>query len=478
MTTYKFDIPHKKCMANRFSEAKPVRVWAFVVSAVLLGGLQQQATAATFTFSATSGSLSSTLNWSVNGNWSGGTAPTSDADNELSFTSPNGSHMPTSNDIGTGFQLNRLTLTNNSSSTNNKQLSIASGSLNFVKNSSDVLPTLVLGRGTTNGGKIILSSAFTVTDALTITNSAKSSTQETTISGAITNNAGITFDGAGPATITLGSGTISGAGGLTLNGSYTVNMTGNNTYTGLTDVQAGTLTINRSGGTIANTAAVRVSGGTLNVAQSDTVGAVTLSSGTISGAGTLTGSSYSLTDSGTVSAILGGSGDLTKTGAGTVTFSKANTYTGQTMIGEGVLVLGIDNAIAASSDVVLAGGTLESAFSQTLGTLDLSASSTLDLSTGGSFYFDDSSALAGSWTGTLSIIGTFVDGVSVRFGTSMGALTTAQLGQISINGDMAGIDSDGYLVLATIPEASTCALILGAVALGFVFVDRRRAFDC
>lgn len=452
-------------------------IFPILAAAIFLGGARQQVLAATYTFTANSGSANSTVNWGTDANWSGGSAPISDLDNVLSFTSPNGFHMPTVNNIGAGFMLNRLTLTNNSSNTNNKQLSIANGSLNFVKNSSDVLPTLVLSRGTTNGGKIILSSGFTVTDALTITNSAPTSTQETTISGAITNTGGITFNGSGAAYITLGTGVISGTGGIIFSGSYTVNMTGNNTYDGLTEVKSGTLMLNRSGGVIKDTSAVTVSGGTLNVAQSDTVGAVTLSSGTISGAGTLTGSSYSLTNTGTVSAILGGGGTLDKTGEGTVTLSAANSYTGETTVSEGTLALAADNAISSSSDVVLSGGALESGFNQTLGTLNLTASSTLDLSTGGTFVFADSSGLESSWNGILSISGTFTEGVSVRFGTTSDGLSAGQLSKVMINGLAAGIDSNGYLTTSMIPEPSTYAAMLGAMALGAVVVRRNRRTD-
>jgi len=147
--------------------------------------------------------------------------------------------------------------------------------------------------------------------------------------------------------------------GLAKLGTNTLTLTGDNLYTGLTDVREGTLTLGRSGGTIADTSAVQVSGGTLNVANSDTVGAVTLSSGTISGTGTLTGSSYAFTNSGTVSAILGGSGVLTKTGAGTVTLSGTNSYTGGTTITAGVLSIGNANALGTAGLISFGGGTLQ-----------------------------------------------------------------------------------------------------------------------
>jgi fibronectin-binding autotransporter adhesin len=180
--------------------------------------------------------------------------------------------------------------------------------------------------------------------------------------------------------VTLVSGTISGAGTLTgssfavqsgtisapLGGSATltkttagsVSLTGNNTYTGLTDVQAGTLTLNRSGGAIADASAVQVSGGTLAVTQSDTVGAITLTSGTISGAGTLTGSSFAV-QSGTISAPLAGSGALTKSTAGTVTLSGANTFTGATNISAGTLALTGGGVLSSSSGINMTGGTFD-----------------------------------------------------------------------------------------------------------------------
>lgn len=436
-----------------------------LASAALLAGLQQQASAQSYSWV-----NAKITTWSDITGWSGGAAPTSSADNVFTFTVSQNSTA--TNDLGS-MMVNRLVATNNSSTNKNLNITGTSGNaLNFVKSSADVLPTLVIANNSATG-PLTMSIPFTVTDALTITNSGS---RGSTVSGAITNTGGITFDGTGAGAITLGTGVISGAGGITFNGSYTLIMSGNNTYAGLTDVQAGTVRLNRSGGTIANASAVRVSGGTLDVAQSDTVGAVTLSSGVISGAGTLTGSSYSLTNTGEASAVLAGAAvALTKTGAGTATLSAVNTYTGATTVSEGTLELGVANAIASGSNVVLDGGELASAFSQTLGTLDLAASSTLDLSSGGSFAFADSSALESSWTGTLSITGTFTDGASVRFGASSGGLTTAQLAQITINGLEAGIDIDGYLVVSAIPEPSTYAVLAGVVTLGLAACRRRRS---
>ena len=185
-------------------------------------------------------------------------------------------------------------------------------------------------------------------------------TAATTTARTITLSVGGTIDTAG-VNSTISS-AISGAGWLTKIGTGTLNLTAANTYTGLTDVQAGTLSLGHAGGTIADTAAVQVSGGTLNVANSDTVGAVTLSSGTITGAGTLTGSSYNLTNTGSISAVLAGNVSLTKTGAGTATLSAANTFggSGQTVnINGGSLQVSADNNLGnAANSLSFDGGTL------------------------------------------------------------------------------------------------------------------------
>ena len=134
----------------------------------------------------------------------------------------------------------------------------------------------------------------------------------------------------------LGAGTINSSGNVALNGTAgatTVN------------ISAGTLTLGAAE-RLDNSAGVNLTGGTLAIgANNEQVGVVTLTSGSITGStGVLTGSSYAV-QSGSVSAILGGTGvALTKTTAGTVTLSGANTYTGNTSIQAGTLSI---NAAAA-----------------------------------------------------------------------------------------------------------------------------------
>jgi autotransporter-associated beta strand protein len=170
--------------------------------------------------------------------------------------------------------------------------------------------------------------------------------------------------------------TKTGAGTLVLSGAQ------NNTYSGTTAVNDGTLDLNKTanidaiagnltvGDNIgaAQSAVTRLlasnqikdastvtinSDGKLDIAgNSDTVGSVILAGGNISGTtGTLTGSSYDVR-SGSVSAILSGAGGLTKTTAGTVTLTAANTYGGGTTITAGTLQVSNTSGSATGSGSV------------------------------------------------------------------------------------------------------------------------------
>ena len=145
-------------------------------------------------------------------------------------------------------------------------------------------------------------------------------------------------------------------------------------------------------------------------------------------------------------------GSLIKTGAGTLTLSATNTYTGGTTISAGTLALGANNVLANTSEISIGGGTLDAAtYSDTLGTLDVTApNATIHLGTGGKLEFAESRAV--SWAGgRLNITGTFVSGSSLRFGTNNLGLTSEQLDLISLDGfESFALNESGYLTAAKI----------------------------
>ncbi len=129
--------------------------------------------------------------------------------------------------------------------------------------------------------------------------------------------------------------------------------------TGIT-INAGALR-NLSANRIADATAVTIDGATAVYdlqTFTETVGAVSLKNGgSITGTttGALTGSSYAF-ESGSVSAILAGSGILTKTTSGTVTLSGLNTYNGATQVNGGRLSIDTTGTINNTSGVSIGAG--------------------------------------------------------------------------------------------------------------------------
>jgi autotransporter-associated beta strand protein len=149
------------------------------------------------------------------------------------------------------------------------------------------------------------------------------------------------------------SGDISGAFALSKAGSGTLTLSGSNTYSGTTTVSAGTLAL-ASVSAIANTGAVILdtSGANLTLSADKTVGSLAGVAGT-----TVTLGSHRLTagdaNDTTFAGAMVGTGGLTKAGAGSLTLSGTNTYTGTTTVSAGNLTLSGASAIANTGAVNL-----------------------------------------------------------------------------------------------------------------------------
>ena len=253
----------------------------------------------------------------------------------------------------------------------------------------------------------------------------------------IHNGSGIlTFGGQ---TIIKGTGT-----GINKSGTGTLQLDGSNTYTGATNVTAGTLSLRHATDTLSSSSAVTVDGGTaiLSIAgNSDTVGAVSLKNGgSITGTGgTLTGASYAV-ESGSVSAILGGAGiALTKSTVGTVTLSGVNTYTGATTITTGTLQL--DGSTHASSTVGIGTAGILTGSGTVNGNATLTGGGIINKSAGS--IAGTLGVTGGNWNGAGTVTdavtsssGTFTIGSGANLTSTAGVSATG--GALVVNGTLTG----------------------------------------
>ena len=279
-----------------------------------------------------------------------------------------------------------------------------------------------------------------------------------------TGGTGLNFTGTGTPVIALDS-SASTAGKILLQGNVTVD----GTLTGKAQIL--------SGGALANPGFIDMDGGTRTFTVSDAI------------AGTDLEISASIQN-----------GGLTKSGAGTMTLTGSNTYTGTTTISNsggtlglsgsgaltatsqvtvntgGTLLLGASDKINNAATVTLAGGTFNTGgFSETVGSLTLSSNSVIDLAAGGSLLHFAASG-GNSWTGQLSIwnwSGNSSGGGTdeVFFGTSNSGLTSGQLNQISFfSGSGTGFLGTGSFTgslgeIVPVPEPSSVALAVGLLGL-------------
>ena len=313
--------------------------------------------------------------------------------------------------------------------------------------------TLTLGHTNTyTGATVVSAGALSIpadADLGTVPGSATPSsltlnggTLITTATFTLNANRGISI-GASGGIIDVASGTLSyngiaaGAGGFTANGAGTLLLGGANTWSGVTIVSAGTL---KDG--VAN---ALPTGTTLTVEGTGKfdLGGFAQQVGGLSDGGVSTGT---VTDSGAAaiftlksaavnsySGLISGALALTRTGAGTLTLSHTNTYTGVTLISGGVLSvsadanLGTAPASATAGFLTLNGGTLATTATFTLNTkrgISFGASGgTIDVASGTRLIYSGIAAGAGSCTktdaGTLILGGanTFTGATTVSAGT-------------------------------------------------------------
>ncbi len=359
---------------------------------------------------------------------------------------------------------------------------------------------------------------------------------EGTITSSSGTAGGLLLSGSGtPSTFTF-PGLITGPINISAqNNAATITLTGANTYTGGTFLKAGKLIAgtdspagapgafgsttsaivlgsNQTGGSGGVSAAsdrpTLLIGGAYTVGRAISVGSVSTTNAyiaTIGGANTsgtstytgnitlaITAANYTLTlQAATGGTVVFRSGTWANTGnraitigstgnTGTVKLSNALAgTTGAINVSFGTFALGANNVIPNASPITIGSAILDATnFGDTAGTLDVTGSATLNLGTGGSLFFADSSAV--DWTGgTLNITGNFVSGASVRFGTTDAGLNFTQLGLITVNGSSGPftLDKLGYLTAPPASPYNTWAVAKGLTGLPGSSTDPAKTAD-
>jgi autotransporter-associated beta strand protein len=291
-----------------------------------------------------------------------------------------------------------------------------------------------------NGGSVVFNGVLSGSGGFT-----KTGAGTLTLTGA--NSYGNTTVGAGTLSIggdaNIGSGTNTLAGGTLL-------LTGSSPYMKNWTLDAGSNAIDDNGGTVAFGGVLSGSGGFTKTGEGTLTltGANTYSGGTTVFAGTLKGDTTSLqgdilnnflvefdqTSDGTYAGVMSGSGFLTKSGAGILTLTGANTYSGGTMISAGTLkgdTTSLQGDIANNATIIFdqtSDGTYAGVLSGT-GALEKTGAGTLTLN---SITMQDSATLSGGGLtlgpdSMLSLSGAF----TVASGTTLGVTPDSALADIT-----------------------------------------------
>ncbi len=232
--------------------------------------------------------------------------------------------------------------------------------------------------------------------------------------------------------------TISGTGGITKIGSGTVALNHANSYAGPTTINTGTLRLGAAGALPSGTAVTlaNVAGAVLDLyGYNQTISS--LSGGGSSGGSVSLGSATLTVGSGNYAGSIGGTGGLTKAGAGTLALSGANSYSGATMVNGGTLRLGAAGALPSGTAVTLAnvaGAVLDLyGYNQTISSLSGGGSSGGSVSLGSATLTVGSGNYTGSIGGTGGLTKTSAGSLALGAANTFSGDTRIREGTLTLN---------------------------------------------
>ena len=307
-----------------------------------------------------------------------------------------------------------------------------------------------LGSGTLTLSADNTSSGVTTVSAGTLRIGAGGATGS--VAGDIATNAALVFDRSGSLTT---AGNISGSGSLEKLGDGTLSLTGDNSYTGGTQINAGTLAVG-SVHALGSSGTISFGGGTLQYTSGNSVDYSSRISSTAGQAIRIDTSGRSVTFA---AGLAGANSTLEKIGAGTLTLSAASTYDGGTSIGGGTLEVTSGGAIshasadlavgtsAGSGDLLVSGGSVTSANSLLGASAGNTAAATITSGAWDTTGALQVGAVTGA-TGVLTIQGGSVTTDTAYLGFAAGSSGTATVtdGTWTNSGDLrVGYDGTGAL---------------------------------
>src|SRR5579883_2439005 len=367
---------------------------------------------------------------------------------------------------------------NNSSSDNFAGL--LSGSLALTKIGSG---TLTLANGNTYSGITTINAGTIAISADSGLGTAPGSatagqlvfgggTLESTASFTLNANRGIALNAGGGTiqvdpTFTLTyNGIMAGANAFTKSGTGTLILGGVSTYSGATNINAGTI---QDG--VANalpTGTALSDSGTLDLNSFAQQVASVTGSGVVTDSGTSAVFTVNNSGSDTFAGTLTGSLALTKSAAGTLTLNSANTYSGATTISAGTIADGIANALPVGT-ALSDSGTLDlNGFAQQVASVTGSGVVT-DSGTSAVFTVNNSGAdtFAGLLSGSLALTKSAAGTLTLANGNTYSGITTINAGTIAISADSGlgtapGSATAGQLVFGGGTLESTASFTLNA----------------